>query len=119
MLAALSLADRELMERLVQETFQHGLPQEESVAEILSQSGDAAEEWTNNPKGAPTSNTVPAAGKVGIIGAEIRGKVLGAVDSCREMLAMEPPERMTEFWGNVSILYLRASSRFILASCLG
>ena len=31
-----------------------------------------------------------------------REKILAALQACREMLEEEPPERMTEYWGNVS-----------------
>lgn len=45
-------------------------------------------------------------GDVDVEGAEareaMRGKILGTVQGCREMLEKEPPERMEEYWGTVS-----------------
>lgn len=35
--------------------------------------------------------------------ANMRDKILGAVDGCRKMLEEEPPERMTEYWGSVRL----------------
>jgi hypothetical protein len=35
--------------------------------------------------------------------ANMRDKILGAVDSCRKMLEEEPPERMTDYWGTVRL----------------
>lgn len=61
MLAALSMADRTLAERLVQGTFP--------------------------PHHAATD--------------QLRDKVMATIEACREMLATEPPERMSEYWGTV------------------
>ncbi|GJC90934.1 cyclin CCL1 [Colletotrichum tofieldiae] len=70
MLAALSLADRGLAERLVQGAFSHsqnGTPNEDGV--------------DSTPRH------------------DLRDKVMGAIESCRELLATEPPERLDEYWG--------------------
>lgn len=37
-----------------------------------------------------------------IISDAIRVKTIATVQACKEMLAQEPPERMTDFWGTVS-----------------
>ncbi|KAF6829325.1 cyclin ccl1 [Colletotrichum musicola] len=66
MLAALSLADRGLAEKLVQGAFPP------------AQNGQHAE-------AAPKS--------------DMRDKVMGTIESCRELLATEPPERLEEYWG--------------------
>ncbi|TQN65271.1 Cyclin CCL1 [Colletotrichum shisoi] len=70
MLAALSLADRGLTERLVQGVF---APNQNP---------------TSNENG--TDSTPPH---------DLRDKVMGAIEACREMLATEPPERLDEYWG--------------------
>ncbi|WYZ46828.1 hypothetical protein EsH8_IX_001053 [Colletotrichum jinshuiense] len=72
MLAALSLADRGLAERLVQAAFapgQHGAANEDGQAQ----------------------DTTPRH--------DLRDKVMGAIEACRELLATEPPERLDEYWG--------------------
>lgn len=74
MLAALSLADRGLAERLVQAAFapgQHGAANEDGQAQ----------------------DTTPRH--------DLRDKVMGAIEACRELLATEPPERLDEYWGTV------------------
>ncbi|TDZ35584.1 Cyclin CCL1 [Colletotrichum spinosum] len=68
MLAALSLADRGLAERLVQGAFG------------ASRNGEQAD---------PTPKS------------DLRDKVLGTIESCRELLATEPPERLEEYWGTL------------------
>ncbi|KAK1962473.1 cyclin-like protein [Colletotrichum sublineola] len=73
MLAALSLADRGLTERLVQAAFppgQHNASSEDGIDSTARH--------------------------------DLRDKVMGAIESCREMLATEPPERLDEYWGTVS-----------------
>lgn len=87
MLAALSLADRELAERVIHETFHH-------------HHHDPAAEQTKetNRKGSAAA----AAGEQRasrLIGVEMRDRVAGVVASCREILAREPPERLTAYWG--------------------
>ncbi|KAF9869889.1 cyclin ccl1 [Colletotrichum karsti] len=68
MLAALSLADRGLTERLVQGAF--APPQ-----------GEQAQGTDGTPR------------------SDLRDKVMGTIESCRELLATEPPERLEEYWG--------------------
>lgn len=84
MLAALSLADRGLAERIVQETFRHG-----GTDGASARNGDSKE------------SRKAAEERAKVVTAEIRDKVLATVEACREMLAKEPPERMTEYWGTV------------------
>jgi hypothetical protein len=51
-----------------------------------------------------------------ISGAEMRDKVMGAIEACRDLLAAEPPERMTEYWGTVSGLCSSAASHTLPAT---
>ena len=71
MLAALSMADHELFERLIQAMF----PQQ--------------------PKGIPNSQ------KAEILSQAVKEKTVSTVMACKDMLNQEPPERMTNFWGTV------------------
>lgn len=84
MLAALSLADQELAERVVHETFHHPAPPSEGAG------GQPRE----SRKGASAAGE-----RARLLGAEMRDRVLEAVRACREVLAREPPERMTSYWG--------------------
>ncbi|KAK2053661.1 cyclin ccl1 [Colletotrichum caudatum] len=72
MLAALSLADRGLAERLVQGAFNP------------SHNNASSEDGTHS-----TARY------------DVRDKVMAAIESCREMLATEPPERLDEYWGTL------------------
>lgn len=97
MLAALSLADRGLAERLVQETFHYVAPPTNSGADTpMSGSGIDA------PKKGPAAsrNGGGEQDRATIIGPHIRDKVLGTVEACRDMLSKELPERR-EHWTNV------------------
>ncbi|KXH35729.1 cyclin ccl1 [Colletotrichum simmondsii] len=71
MLAALSLADRGLAEKLVQSAF------------------GSAQNGTSND------------GEKDLARHDIRDKVMGTIEACRELLATEPPERLDEYWGTV------------------
>ncbi|KAK0652425.1 cyclin-like protein [Cercophora newfieldiana] len=89
MLAALSLADRVLAERLISHTFHYVAPPSDSGPGTPMATGDA-----------PVSRRdVKVEDKEAIIGSHIRDKVLGTVLACRDMLAKELPERR-EHWGN-------------------
>ncbi len=99
MLAALSLADRGLAERLIQETFHFVAPGTNSGADTPSATGSDAPQSRENRREAKAE-----ADKAAIIGAQIRDKVLGAIEACRDMLSKELPERR-EHWTNVSPLY--------------
>ncbi|KAK0739518.1 cyclin-like protein [Apiosordaria backusii] len=90
MLAALSLADRGLAERLIQETF-HFVAMEGNSADTPGANGGAGE--GNNNKNRANEE------KAAIIGSHLRDKVLGAVEACRDMLSRELPERK-EHWTN-------------------
>lgn len=78
MLASLSIADHELFERMIDATFPQHL---------------AAGSNGNNTH----HNAM-------LIGQAIREKTIATVQACKAMLLEEPPERMTEFWGTVSLL---------------
>jgi cyclin H len=82
MLAALSLADEELCDRVIHETFHLA--------------------HTPTPQHAPSQSRKAAAAaeeKVRLLGAEMRDQVRAAVASCRSLLAQEPPAHMTGYWG--------------------
>lgn len=89
MLAALSLADRGLAERLIQETFHFVPPQPNS--------GAGTPMATDTP---PASSSLADSDMATIIGPVIRDKVLGTVEACRDMLSKEPPERR-DHWSSV------------------
>ena len=78
MLSALSLADRELADRLISESFRR-------TKEITS--------------GSKTKQAEAA--KEAIFSNEVRDRASEVLKSCREMLSTELPERMTEYWGKV------------------
>jgi cyclin H len=110
MLAALSLADRGLAERIIQETFHHGPSTDDTSA---PQNGEAGKE--NRKSGASSEEKKARV----ILGAEMRDKVLAAVEACREMLAREAPERMTEYWGTVSSCQAIYMTREVTESDVG
>jgi cyclin H len=92
MLAALSLADRGLAERLITQTFHHvAPPNTDSGADTPAASGPDA-----NNKPAPRSGEDTAE----IIGSHARDRVLGTIEACRDLLSRELPERR-EHWTNV------------------
>ncbi|AEO56625.1 hypothetical protein MYCTH_2301751 [Thermothelomyces thermophilus ATCC 42464] len=100
MLAALSLADRGLAERLITKTFHHVSPPPDSGADTPSASG------TDSGGAAAPSKTPavrPGEDKAQIIGSHLRDKVLGTIEACREMLAKELPERR-EHWTNKAVI---------------
>ncbi len=88
MLAALSIVDHGLVERLMQETFPRVSPSADTsnVDGVLedreSRKSQIAEE------------------KARAVGAQVRDKVMKSIEACREMLAKEPPERRT-YWHEV------------------
>ena len=81
--AALSLADKELMERLINKTFR-----------AQENGGNTASE--TNGKSKSRKN------EADIIGAEVKAKILASIGACSEMLATELPEKNAEYWGQVS-----------------
>ncbi|KAL2754144.1 hypothetical protein ACRALDRAFT_1063077 [Sodiomyces alcalophilus JCM 7366] len=81
MLAALSLADRELAERIINNAF---APTQRDGA------GSHAETT------AELSSTM----------SEMKEKVTTTIEACRDMLATEPPERMETYWGTPESLKL-------------
>ncbi|KAK4196227.1 putative cyclin [Triangularia verruculosa] len=92
MLAALSLADRGLAERLIRETF-HFVPME----------GNSADTPGGNNGGGEGSRNKMNDERAAIIGSQIRDKVLGAIEACRDMLSRELPERR-EHWANKTFI---------------
>lgn len=97
MMAALSLADRGLAERLIQATFHYVQPQVDSEANTPGPSGGA-----DAPREGGSRNKPAAPDQATIIGSHIRDRVLGTIESCRDMLHKELPERR-EHWADVSI----------------
>lgn len=75
MLAALSLADRELAERIINNAF------------------------TPTQKDGTGPNT--ATTELPSTASEMKEKVTITIEACRDMLATEPPERMETYWGTV------------------
>lgn len=72
MLAALSMADHGLFERLIQAMFPH------------------------QPNGDSNSQ------KSQVLSQAVKEKTVSTVMACKDMLNQEPPERMIEFWNRVS-----------------
>ncbi|KAK3308408.1 cyclin-like protein [Chaetomium strumarium] len=99
MLAALSLADRGLAERLIAETFHYvAPPANNSGADTPASSGPDAP--------APSRRSAPRSDgedRTQIIGSHIRDKVLGTIEACRDMLSKELPERR-EHWTNKTVI---------------
>lgn len=92
MMAALSLADRGLAERLITQTFHHIAPPTDSGADTPAASGT---------DGGPSKESAPRSeDKAQIIGSVARDKVLGTIEACRDLLSRELPERR-EHWTNV------------------
>lgn len=87
MLAALSIADESLFERMMDATF----PQRPPADSATDTPGSRA----NGQAGLPQIGTL-------VIGQVVKDKTVATVQACKEMLLQEPPERMTEFWGTVS-----------------
>lgn len=83
MLAALSIADHALFERLIDATFPRHLPD----------SGTS----TPGANGKPADPRKSAL----VMGQAIKKKTVDTVQACKEMLLKEPPERLADFWGQV------------------
>lgn len=98
MLAALSLADRELAERVIHETFHPSQP-------------DAPQ--NQNRKSAAFAEEQRAR----VLGTEMRERVTEVVDSCREMLARELPERFAGFWATAEARKISRPLLKKLAKC--
>lgn len=84
MLAALSIADHSLFERLMDATFPRHLP----------------DSGTSTP-GANGRQADPRKSAL-VMGQAIKKKTVDMVQACQEMLLQEPPERLANFWGTVS-----------------
>ncbi|KAK4207754.1 cyclin-like protein [Rhypophila decipiens] len=91
MMAALSLADRGLAERLIQATFHYVQPQTESEANTPAASGTSG--------GDGQRSKPPTEDQATIVGSYIRDRVLGTVEACRDLLHKELPERR-EHWAD-------------------
>ncbi|KXX76243.1 Cyclin CCL1 [Madurella mycetomatis] len=100
MLAALSLADRGLAERLIQETFHYVAPPANNSGADTPMSGSGIDA----PKkgSAAARNGGGEQDRATLIGPHIRDKVLGTVEACRDMLSKELPERR-EHWTNKTV----------------
>lgn len=83
MLAALSIADPDLAERILESTFS-SLPQ-----------------GTGGPNGANGQHTPQEIER--IIGLQIKKKTVETVKACKDMLLKEPLERFDGYWTTVSI----------------
>jgi cyclin H len=78
MMAALSLADRSLFERMMQETF-HFVPATDNGNDTPAPNGE-------------NGISLPNIDQEHIIGAMMRDKVMGTIEACRDMLSKELPE---------------------------
>lgn len=85
MLAALSIADHDLYEHMIEATFPP-IP-----------STDAEMSTPNGATGLPQEMAA-------IIGEHIKRKTVETVEACKTMLLLEPVERLKEFWGTVRVL---------------
>ncbi|KAK3685300.1 cyclin-like protein [Podospora appendiculata] len=96
MLAALSLADRGLAERLIQATFHYVAP---------SASNDSDTSMANSDIGSKEARREAKAGedKAAIIGSYVRDKVLGTIEACRDMLSKELPDRK-DHWSSPAVV---------------
>ncbi|KAK1757065.1 cyclin-like protein [Echria macrotheca] len=94
MLAALSLADRGLVEQLIADTFHHVSPPGTSGPGTPMETGDAPP---------PPRRDTKSEDKATIIGAWIRDKVLGTIEACRDMLSKELPEERREHWASQDV----------------
>lgn len=92
MLAALSSADHGLFERMMDATFpMPNLPDGMSTPDANGNPGD-----NNNNMNININNAL-------VFGQAIKKKTVDTVMACKKMLLTEPPERMAEFWGTVSL----------------
>lgn len=101
MFAALSLADRGLAERLIQETF-HFVPpttnndNTPAVTPLPGLENPGIGRKEGGSKGMTTNDE-----RAAIVGPGIRDKVMGTIEACRNMLSTELPERKSH-WTSVS-----------------
>ncbi|KAB5550799.1 cyclin ccl1 [Coniochaeta sp. 2T2.1] len=86
MLAALSLADQDLADRVLHETFHRPTQTEQKSYKSNSNSN-------SNSASASTSEQ-----RAALVSTETRARVAEAVNACRDLLAKEPPERLTSYW---------------------
>ncbi|KAK4118740.1 cyclin-like protein [Parathielavia appendiculata] len=107
MLAALSLADRGVAERLITQTFHYVAPpftsNNNSGSETPATSGPDAPSSNTKRNAAPRSSNNSGEDKSQIIGSHIRDKVLGTIEACRDLLSKELPERR-EHWTNKTVI---------------
>lgn len=96
MLASLALADEGIFDRIMRETFPHHTPAADG-------NGTSAPAAADSANGGAVSQPKKKTRRENISGAEVREKVVASIESCKEMLRAEPPERMSEFWGKVNI----------------
>ncbi|KAK4183687.1 cyclin-like protein [Podospora australis] len=102
MMAALSLADRGLAERLIQDTFHFVAPPE------TGSGADTPDPNAPVPAAPSAAKQKPGEDKAAIIGSHLRDKVLGAIEACRDILSKELPERR-DHWTNKSFIKTQIS----------
>lgn len=86
MLAAMSIADPGLAERILESTFSNLPPH-----------------GANGPNGANGKHTPQEIER--IIGLQIKKKTVETVQACKDMLLQEPAERFDSFWTTVCIFF--------------
>ncbi len=89
MLAVLALADRELMEKIISETFRHV-----SAPPARKRTGNRQDQ-----EGRPAEGAYNWSRRLGT-------KSVAKIEECRQVLATEPPERFTAYWGSVRSSFL-------------
>lgn len=76
MFAALLMADRELAQRFIQQSFDYSIENAANTNNVMKPSEGAME--------------------------ALQRKIVKTIESCRELLETEPPERMDNYWSTVS-----------------
>lgn len=105
MFAALSLADRGLAERLIQETFHFVPPTTNNDSTPAATPLSGSESLGLSRKEGGVKGTMTNDERAAIIGTEIRDKVMGTIEACRNILSNELPERKSH-WTSVSGFFL-------------
>ncbi len=108
MLAALSLVDHGLVERLMDETFRRASSGEGADASPTT-NGDAG----GGGKDKDQRKSQIAEEKARAVSAQVRDRVMKAIEACREMLSKEPPERRA-YWHEVPDPTITYSSNLFL-----
>ncbi|KAL1838584.1 hypothetical protein VTJ49DRAFT_2511 [Mycothermus thermophilus] len=103
MLAALSLADRGLAERFITKTFHYVAPADNNSSGAGTPVADSGGGGSNTPSLSTKKGRANEDNKAEISGCQVRDKVLGAIEACRDMLSRELPERR-EHWTNKAVI---------------